>query len=141
MKNNRRNFLKASGLAGLGLAGGGILNGFASESKSSLFANPVSGRPYIQQFNMSGYGAPKIENVRAGFIGLGSRGPGHVMNLTKCEGVQIVGLSDLLKENVEKVQKRVEPLGHKPTLYSGAPDEWKKLCDRKDVDIIYIATP
>ena len=141
MRNNRRNFLKVSGLAGLGIAGGGLLNGFASESKSNLMANPSTGRPYIQQFNMSGYAAPKLETVRAGFIGLGSRGPGHVMNLTKCEGVQVVGLSDLITENVVKVQKRIEPLGHKPTLYSGSQDEWKKLCDRKDVDIIYIATP
>ncbi len=141
MKNNRRNFLKVSGLAGLGLAGGGILNGFATESKSNLFANSQNGRPYIQRFNMSGYGAPKIETVRAGFIGLGSRGPGHVMNLTKCEGVEVVGLSDLLPENVVKVQKKIEGLGHKPTLYSGNQDEWKRLCDRKDVDLIYIATP
>jgi len=141
MKNNRRDFLKVGGLAGLGLAGGGILNGFATESKSNLFPTPQNGRPYIQRFNMSGYGAPKIGKVRVGFIGLGSRGPGHVTNLTKLEGVQIVGLSDLLPENVVKVQKKIEGLGHKPTLYSGSQDEWKKLCDRKDVDLIYIATP
>jgi predicted dehydrogenase len=141
MKNNRRDFLKVGGLAGLGLAGGGILNGFATESKSNLFHTPQNGRPYIQRFNMSGYGAPKIGKVRVGFIGLGSRGPGHVTNLTKLEGVQIVGLSDLLPENVVKVQKKIEGLGHKPTLYSGSQDEWKKLCDRKDVDLIYIATP
>lgn len=93
MRNNRRIFLKVSGLAGLGINGGGLLIGFASESESNLLANPRTGRPYIQQFNMCGYGASKLETVRVGFIGLGSRGPGHVMNLTICEGVQIVGLS------------------------------------------------
>jgi hypothetical protein len=63
MKSNRRNFLKTSGLAGIGLAGGvGIIN-----------AKPVAGAPEqdaranFQQrgkhFNMSGYAAPKIALV------------------------------------------------------------------------------
>ena len=30
---------------------------------------------------------------------------------------------------------------HDPTLYSGNKDEWKKICDRKDIDLVYIATP
>ena len=138
MSNNRRNFLKTTGLAGLGIAGGGLLQGFTSGPEAVKHKSRAGS---IQTFNMCGYGAPKLETVRAGFIGLGSRGPGHVMNLTKIEGVQIVGLSDLLEEEVQKVNKRVTTLGHKPTLYSGAQDEWKKLCDRKDVDIIYISTP
>ena len=30
---------------------------------------------------------------------------------------------------------------HKPDVYSGGENEWKKVCDRKDIDLIYIATP
>ncbi len=39
MKNNRRDFLKISGLAGLGIAGGSVLSGFASETKPNLLTN------------------------------------------------------------------------------------------------------
>lgn len=138
MNNNRRNFLKITGLAGLGVAGAGLLEGFAAEPGSVIHTSRAGS---IQSFNMSGYAAPKLETVRAGFIGLGSRGPGHVTNLTKLEGVQIVGLSDLLEAEVQKVNKKIAGLGHKPTLYFGGQDEWKKLCDRKDVDLIIISTP
>ncbi len=31
--------------------------------------------------------------------------------------------------------------GKKPTLYSGSKDAWKKMCDRNDIDLVYIATP
>ncbi len=130
--------MKKTGLVGFGLAGGGLLQSFTAASET-LTLN--SGIGSIQAFNMSGYAAPKLDTVRVGFIGLGSRGPGHVMNLTKLEGVQIVGLSDLLEVEVQKVNKRITGLGHSPTLYSGGEDEWKKLCDRKDVDLIMIATP
>lgn len=138
MDNNRRNFLKITGLAGLGVAGGGLLQSFAAEPES---VTHIARTGSVQTFNMSGYAAPKLETVRVGFIGLGSRGPGHVMNLTKLEGVQIVGLSDLLEAEVQKVNKRITGLGHKPALYSGGQDEWKKLCDRNDIDLVIIATP
>src|SRR5690606_24977226 len=122
-----RKFLKITGLAGLGVAGGGLLQSFAAEVEPVKHHSRAGS---IQSFNMCGYAAPKLETVRVGFIGLGSRGPGHVMNLTKLEGVQIVGLSDLLEEEVQKVNERIAGLGHQPTLYSGSQDEWKKLCDR-----------
>lgn len=140
MKNNRRNFLKQTGLAGIGIASSGILSGFTKEPQEKI-NRPDYSNTHIQQFNMCGYAAPKIDLVRVGFIGLGSRGPGHVLNLTKLEGVEVAGLCDLLPEAVLKVKKRIEGLGHNPASYSGGKDEWKKLCDRKDVDLIYIATP
>ena len=31
--------------------------------------------------------------------------------------------------------------GHNPDAYSGSPDAWKKLCERDDIDLIYICTP
>lgn len=140
MKNNRRNFLKQTGLAGIGVASTGILGGFTKESNEKI-ERPNYNNTRIQQFNMCGYAAPKMDTVRVGFIGLGSRGPGHVLNLTKLEGVEVVGLCDIIPEAVLKVKKSIEGLGHNPASYSGGKDEWKKLCDRKDVDLIYIATP
>jgi predicted dehydrogenase len=137
MKTNRRNFLKHSGLAGIGLVGTGILQAYTPD-KTGL--DQVDNRR-SQKFNMSGYSAPKIETVRIGYIGLGSRGPGHVLNMSLIDGVDIKGLCDIIPENVENVHKRIEFAGFKPTLYSGEADAWKKMCDRDDIDLIYICTP
>jgi hypothetical protein len=143
MKNNRRDFIKWAGLAGLGVAGSGLVPVFGS----GKHATDASGEFYSGhkskpgKFNMSGYSAPKTETVRIGFIGLGSRGPGHVMNMALLEGVEIVALCDMLPSNTEKVRKRLEFTGFNPTLYSGDSDAWKKLCDRPDIDLVYICTP
>lgn len=137
MKNNRREFIRRTGMAGLGLAGAGMFDLNASEQKKK----PADKQLRKQVFNMCGYAAPAIPNLRVGFIGLGSRGPGHVMNMSLLEGVEIMGLSDLLPEEVEKVRKRIEFTGFKPATYSGNPDEWKKLCENPDIDLVYICTP
>ena len=60
MKNNRRDFLKIGSLAGLGLAGAGVMKGFASETEQSNPMNSMYGHSTVQTFNMSGYAAPKI---------------------------------------------------------------------------------
>lgn len=139
MKNNRRNFLKLTGLAaGLSVTGGSVLKGFAAEPQNDDFHTKA---PHDQKFNMCGYAAPKIDTVRVGFIGLGQRGPGHVRNMSKLEGVEIKGLCDVRPESVQKVKKMLNGSSHNPTLYSGNKDEWKKLCDNKEIDLIYIATP
>jgi hypothetical protein len=139
MKDNRRNFIKLTGLTGLGLAGS-VVKGFAKEtagrSEGAFEAHAGS-----QQFNMSGYAAPKMETVRVGFIGLGQRGPTHLNAMTKLSGVSVMGLCDVREESVKNAQKMVEKSGQKPTLYFGDKDAWKKMCDRKDIDLVFIATP
>ena len=139
MKNNRRDFLKFSGLTGLGIAGGGILKAFANER--SGVPDHLTGTPGHQRFNMSGYAAPKLETVRTGFIGLGQRGPSHMMNVTKIDGVEIKALCDVRPEFANRAKKRVQSPVHNPEVYTGDSEAWKKLCDRNDIDLIYIATP
>ena len=146
MKNNRRNFLKLTGMAGLSVAGGGILKGMAAEPENinRSISDNLSGqvkKQRSQQFNMSGYAAPKLDTVRVGFIGLGSRGPGHARNLSLLDGVEIKALCDIRTERAESTKKLIERSGAKPDLYSGTNDAWKKLCDRKDIDLVHISTP
>jgi predicted dehydrogenase len=140
MENNRRNFLKLTSLASIGVAGGSILKGFAKE-KTKNSADNYQFDSYKQNFNMCGYAAPKLDTVRVGFIGLGQRGPSHLKNMTKLGGVEIKALCDLRPSSVQKAQKMLDGTSHKPTLYSGSKDEWKKVCERKDIDAVYIATP
>jgi predicted dehydrogenase len=143
MKNNRREFLKRTGLAGIGLAGASIIPGCTSGNnlKSESITDQSHARQRTQKFNMCGYSAPKLETVRVGFIGLGNRGPGHVENMSLLEGVEIKALCDIVPEEVEKTRKMIEFAGFNPTLYSGEADAWKKLCERDDIDLVYICTP
>jgi hypothetical protein len=146
MKNNRRNFLKITGLTGLSLAGGSLLKALGAETEtvtnSEFKSLPgQSGGKRNQRFNMSGYAAPNLETVRIGFIGLGNRGPGHVSSMSLIEGVEIKALCDIVTEEAEKTRKAIESRGFKPDLYSGDAEAWKKLCDRPDIDLVYICTP
>ncbi len=134
MKSNRRDFLRVTGLTGLGLAGGSLLKAFGNDPA-------FYDRPGNQNFNMSGYPAPRLDTVRIGFIGLGNRGPGHVSSMSLIEGVEIKALCDIVPAEVEKTRKRIESTGFKPELYSGDAEAWKKMCDRNDIDLVYICTP
>jgi len=136
--NRRREFLKSTGLAGLGLFGAGSAIGSDFET---LPLEAKYGTSRMQSFNMSGLAAPKIETVRVGIVGLGQRGPGAVDRLSKIEGVEIKALCDLLPERAEKAKKSLEGTPHSPELYSGSAYAWKKMCERPDLDLIYIATP
>jgi Glycosyl hydrolase 109, C-terminal domain/Oxidoreductase family, NAD-binding Rossmann fold len=143
MKNNRRDFIKYTGLAGISLVGASVLpactTGDNVKGKSSLEQSLSKDRKQV--FNMSGYAAPKLETVRIGFIGLGSRGPGHVRSMSLLEGVEITALCDIVPEEVEKVRKQIEYAGFNPKTYSGDENAWKKLCEQEDIDLVYICTP
>ena len=139
MKNNRRNFLKLSGLAGFGIAGSNFLKGTPQKSPLTLLQNNYQKRE--QHFNMSGYAAPKLDTVRVGFIGLGMRGPTHLNNMTKLEGVEIKAVCDIRPQQANDALKMAKDKGHNPQVYTDTADAWKKVCDSKDIDLIFIATP
>ena len=94
-----------------------------------------------QTFNMHAYAAPKLETVRVGLIGVGSRGSGTVQRLAAVEGVEIKALCDIIPGTVHASIESIREYRHKPDGYTGGEEEWKKVCDRKDIDLIYIATP
>lgn len=135
VKNDRRNFLKLSGLAGLGIASGSLVN---CASPSGILTPPNKG---VSRFNMSGYAAPKIETVKIGFIGLGMRGPGAVNRMSYIEGVEIKALCDLSPKQAEDAKQSLKGTIHNPKVYSGNENAWKKMIDTEDLDLIYIATP
>lgn len=100
---------------------------------------PTPKRPAGQQ-DVIQLTAPKLETVRIGVIGLGMRSP--VSRLAQVPGVQIVALCDLEANRVEKAQKQLEKLGLPRAIgeYSGDENAWKKLCERQDIDLVYVVT-
>jgi predicted dehydrogenase len=137
MKKDRRSFLKISSLLGLSFAGGNFA-GHAAETVQHPLGRSVANRDH---FNMSGYAAPKLETVRIGFIGLGNRGPGAVERMRHIEGVAIQALCDIRPEKAAAVKKSLAGSMHRPEVYTGNEAAWKKLCERPDIDLVYIATP
>ncbi|MBQ2036821.1 MAG: pyridoxine 5'-phosphate synthase, partial [Alistipes sp.] len=92
------------------------------------------------QESMLGFAADPIPVVRVGFVGLGMRGPGAVNRFTHLEGVEIKGLCDLKQENVSKCQPMLERAGMPKAAEYVGEEAYKELCERDDVDLIYIAT-
>lgn len=133
---SRRDFLKRTGLAGAGLIGAGSI-GFAGSS----YSQESFVQTHRQSFNMSGYAAPKLDVVRIGIIGLGNRGSGTVTRLACIEGVEIKALCDLNPDKISRAAESIKEIGHRPDFYSGNKDEWKKVCERKDIDLVVIVTP
>ncbi|NLZ95709.1 MAG: Gfo/Idh/MocA family oxidoreductase [Bacteroidales bacterium] len=110
------------------------------ESNYDPLTTEVPTRPSGQK-DVLGFTTPKMETVRVGFIGLGMRGPGAVNRFTHIPGVEIVALCDLHPDRVEKTQKILENAGLPVAAgYSGEEESWKELCDRDDIDLVYIVT-
>jgi predicted dehydrogenase len=86
-----------------------------------------------------------IAKVRVGILGMGNRGSVLIQMfeyLIKNNFAEIVALSDLKEDKLNKNNdylKTIQPKG--ADLYFGSKDEWKKVADRDDVDLMIIATP
>lgn len=82
---------------------------------------------------------PKMELVRVGFVGLGMRGPDAVNRFTEIYGTHIVALCDYEKERAEACQATLRKKGMPPAyIYSGEYG-YKELCQRTDINLVYIA--
>lgn len=129
----KREFLKMAGLGTLGMAG----------ARADVTGAPNIVVPHAkkQVFNMSGYAAPKMDVVRIGYIGMGNRGGGAIKRIVHLASVQVKGVADILPEKANSARKFLNEAGHAADAYSGSPDAWKKLCERDDIDLIYICTP
>ncbi|QDO95216.1 acetylgalactosaminidase [Formosa sediminum] len=137
MENKRRQFMKLSSISALGLLGGSVF----SANSETIIKDSNYLKSSSSLFNMSGFRAPKLEEVRIGFIGLGMRGPGAVQRMSMIEGVTIKGLCDLREKSVMNSKEILKGTKHKPDLYFGSTYAWKEMVDRDDIDLIYILTP
>lgn len=78
--------------------------------------------------------------VRVGFIGLGMRGKGAVDRFMAIEGVDVKAICDLEQYNLDKVQQSIAKQ-ERPAAQEYIGDEaWKEVCERNDIDLIYICT-
>jgi predicted dehydrogenase len=134
---NRRDFLRiaAAGAAALGL---GIKGLSANAAGSSSLVSPP--RPEGQKTVM-GLVCEPLEKVRIGVIGLGMRGSDAVSRLLYVDGVEINAVCDVVPDRVAAAQKIVTDFGRpKPAGYAAGEEDWMKLCERDDIDLVYCCT-
>ena len=81
-----------------------------------------------------------IDTVRIAFIGLGMRGEGAVYRYTFLEGVKVVALCDVIPDKVTKANEILRERGlPEADVYTGE-DDWKRVCERDDIDLVYVCT-
>ncbi|MBN2172741.1 MAG: Gfo/Idh/MocA family oxidoreductase [Bacteroidales bacterium] len=126
---DRRNFLKKTTKAGLGIAlGSAAFNVSADQLLPALNAYP--------------FHAPKLDKVRIGMVGVGGMGTSHVYNFLKIKGSEIVAVCDIVESRVERAQNMAVEAGFpKPEGFSKGEFGFKRMCERDDIDLVFTATP
>lgn len=131
---NRRDFLQLAGMAGVTAAGG-------CRTMEQIFEGGADDAPWSGG-GMAGFRVDPLPAVRVGVIGVGQRGPDHVRTLLRIPGVQVVAVGDLYAERTAKTAKIVTNAGQPaPREYHGGDEAWRGICEREDVDLVYICTP
>lgn len=81
-----------------------------------------------------------IPTVRIGFVGLGKRGMVTLQRYLMIEGIDIVALCDVNSSHLTEAQAMLTAdKRYSPTLYDAA-NGWRTMCERTDVDLVYICT-
>jgi hypothetical protein len=107
----------------------------ASDSRSKTPVPAAYGTP-------AGFAVPAIDPVRIGFVGIGLQGGSHVRNFLQIEGVEIKALCDIDEARAREVAQWVVGEGRPaPDLYTRGETDFKHLCERDDIDLVFNATP
>ena len=114
---------------------------FAScQTSNKIIKTKVPSRPKGQT-HVLGLTTPKLDTVRIGIIGLGMRGISAVERFIHIPGVEIKALCDIRGELCQRAEQTLLKAGKaKPTSYYGDEQLWKKVCERDDIDLIYVVT-
>ncbi len=145
-KMSRRSFLKSSALIGtagvIGTGSGALLTSCTGDEKKASANTPLKqpGTYYIPNLPDK---ADDGKELKAGIIGCGGRGTGAAFNfLNAANGVTIVALGDVFKEQVDKCadklkkEKNIDIPENKRFV---GLDAYKEVID-SGVDVVIIAT-
>jgi len=126
-KYQRRDFLKQAAAVGGAL----VLGGIGSGGCANLLKRPAS----VAR-------ACPLDVVRVGFVGVGLRGT-HLLKLfLAMEGVEVRAVGDIVEEKVVNARQLIQQAGQpEPEGFSRGETDYKRMCQRNDLDLIVIATP
>lgn len=112
----------------------------AASAQSRPIVTEVPERP-AGQTHMVGFACAPMDTVRVGIIGLGMRGYSAVERMIKVPGAKVTAICDIDTARVERSQRIFDSLGMpRVAAYGGEENSWRALCERPDVDLVYIVT-
>lgn len=126
---SRRDFVKIGAAAGLTAALSGVnLNGCSSAK--ALRSPAVM------------FTADPIDPVRIGFVGVGLQGTSHVRNFLRIPGVEVRAVCDIVEDKVIRIKDLVLEAGQpEPEGYFRGNTDFKRMCERDDLDLVFNSTP
>ncbi|MDG2343632.1 MAG: Gfo/Idh/MocA family oxidoreductase [Flavobacteriales bacterium] len=84
---------------------------------------------------------PKIDTVKIAVIGLGNRGAMALDRLPQIPNVKIVAIADVDSNKVNNcLETYFDDKGYSIPFPYYKTDDWKLICQRNDIDLIYICT-
>ncbi|MDD4062136.1 MAG: Gfo/Idh/MocA family oxidoreductase [Kiritimatiellae bacterium] len=123
---NRRDFIRGTAWMGAAALAGGCTSpgfGFGEGGRMATYADKPFGR------------------LRVGIVGLG-RGQCGVNGFNAIPGCEITAICDLKADRIAKTLEATKKAGRPaPKAYTDGEEEWKRLCDHPNVDLVYNATP
>lgn len=140
--NSRRNFIKiaATGSVALGLAPVSNVLG-SSVNPDEQTPSSEKKAPTPRGKSVMGLRCEPLKTVRIGLIGLGMRGSEAVRRLIQVEGAEVIAIADVVPKAVKDANKQITDAGLKAALEFSGEEDWKKICQRDDIDLIYQCTP
>jgi predicted dehydrogenase len=133
----RRGFLQT--LSGL-TAGLASLTSLQAAAQSKTQKTNTAQRPRQAKY-MGDFVAPKLDKVKVAIIGVGARGSGHASQLAAIDGVQFVGIADVVEARAKKSEAAVAKFGHTPKVYFGDDNGWRTMLTETKPDAVFINTP
>lgn len=130
MQTDRREFLRYGILGGAAIAAGWSAAEAAGwqERPGEAPEQPLASAP--------------LERVRVGFVGVGGMGTHHVNLLCRIPGAAVVAVCDLVPERVQRAQDIVEKAGQpRPAGFDRGPQDYRRLCETVECDLVFTATP
>jgi hypothetical protein len=135
---DRREFIRTAAAAGAGIA----LTGHASTSAHAAGRGAGHDAASAAGQEPTLFRAPAIETVRIGFVGVGHQGSSHVSNFLSIDGVEIAAICDIVPDKVARMQQRVVDAGRpRPAAYDRGPDDYIRMCEEAELDLVFTATP
>lgn len=92
------------------------------------------------QDDVVGLAVAPLDTVRIGIIGIGMRGRGAVYRFNHIPGAEVVALCDVRQECIDAGQQRLAKAGKPAAAEYCGEDAWKALCERDDIDLVYVVT-
>jgi len=114
----------------------------AATSLSGPARGQTSDAPPAQGATMIGVPFERRDVVRVGLVGCGGRGQSLLRDLLGVDHVEVRAVCDIVADKVAAARDKVTKAGQvAPEGYARSERDYERLCQRDDLDVVYVATP